>query len=475
MKRMLILALVVAAGSQVQAEQAASSSPVYFRATFDGSPSAQLAGAPLAPSSQERLSYIESDHSQALLLGTGAALEYELDQRFPGDAGSIEVRFKPAFPQDARQAARTIFSLVGPNSGSMRFAFQPQGTRWQFAMELADWKTSVSASYFRAEHLARWTHLVLTWDDRAEPGPVLQFYRDGRWDRHRTKPYLASFQGFRRLVLGAAGQLDTALDEVVIYDRALGESEVAFLHENMHRADRFAALVEHQRELEQQAAAERSKREAQIAQLTGRVAYIINPRGGQQRDFPLPGGIVATGLRVEDVGKVDLAQFAVIYGPPGAGYQLTDEQGDVLRQYIRDGGGYVGVCAGANYAGRAQLLNMSTHSFKNQGLLTIGIAPHAVTAGLPSEMVIHHGNGPIMVPGEGCQVLGTFQIGQGFPITTAAIVAGENGQGRVVAFGPHPTGGGVEFQTRQIKFSGDELGTDTILVNALLWAARIVD
>jgi hypothetical protein len=298
-------------------------------------------------------------------------------------------------------------------------------------------------------------------------------YREGKWDRHRTENMAQSFEGVRKLTIGGVGNLQTNIDELVIYREALSESDVAFLHGAIGKGDRFAALMQQREENSRMAEAAREARRAQIAKLQGRVAQIINPRGGKQRDFKLPGGIVATGLRVEDVGKGDLARFAVIHGPPGAGYQLTKEQTEIIRQYVQNGGGYVGVCAGANYAGRAKLLNMTTHSFKNQGLLTIGIKPHPITEGFSGEIVIHHGNGPIMVPGEGCDVAGTFQIGQGFPIATAAIVAGQNGKGRVVAFGPHPMGGEVEHNTQGAKFSGHDLGTDDLLVNALLWAAKV--
>lgn len=206
--------------------------------------------------------------------------------------------------------------------------------------------------------------------------------------------------------------------------------------------------------------------------LQGRVAQLINPRGGKQRDFQLPGGITATGLRVEDVGKTDLSKFDVIYGPPGGGYQLTRDQDQLLRGYGKKGGGYVGVCAGANYAGKCRLLNMSTHSLKNQGLVRVGVEAHPITEGYTGEVVIHHGNGPIMIPGDGCETVGSFLIGGKFPITTAAIVAGKCGRGRVAAFGPHPTGGGVQHESNGAKFSGKELGTETLLLNALIWAAR---
>jgi hypothetical protein len=63
--------------------------------------------------------------------------------------------------------------------------------------------------------------------------------------------------------------------------------------------------------------------------------------------------------------------------------------------------------------------------------------------------------------------------GVSWKIADSPIVAGENGKGRVAAFGPHPTGGEVLFQSKGAHFNGSELGTDTLLVNALLWAAKV--
>lgn len=447
----------------------AADDPVLFRAAFDGSTAATFQGQPLTAAKAENTVFAEG----ALVTGAGTALEYDLGKGLPGAAGSLEIRFRPGFPQQPEGERRSAFSLVGEKGERLDFEFNPMGTCWRFATQFPDWRRQVSAPYFTAEHEQRWSHLVLTWDEKAKPAPLLRLYRDGKWVRSQAEAYRQSFATLRRLVIGGAAPV--ALDEIVIYRDALTAADVAALHEGFGKADRFASW-QTKRQQEALAAKEaRETRRAQIARLEGRVAQIINPRGGRQADFKLPGGIVATGLRVEDVGRVDLSRFAVIHGPPGAGYQLTKEQDEVLRKFVQAGGGYVGVCAGANYAGKAKLLPMTTHSFKNQGLITVGVRPHAITQGFSGEIVIHHGNGPIMIPAEGCEVVGTFQFGQKFPITTAAIVAGQHGKGRVVAFGPHPAGGGVHFQSKGTNFSGDELGSDQLLINALLWAARILE
>jgi len=446
---------------------ARAADPVFFRAAFDGSATAILDGAPLAAANGDRATISDG----ALVTCTDTALEYDLGKGLPGAAGSLEIRFRPAFPQRPEGARRSAFSLVGEKGERLDFEFEPQGTMWRFGTQFPDWRRQLSAAYFSEEHEQRWSHLVLTWDEKAKPAAVLRLYRDGTWVRSQTEAYRASLSTLRRLVISGAAPV--VIDEIVIYREALTAADVTALHAGFGQPERVATWQTWRAGEALAVKTAKEARRAQIARLHGRVAQIINPRGGAQRDFKLPGGIVATGLRVEDVGRVDLSRFAVIHGPPGAGYQLTKEQDEVIRDFVRAGGGYVGVCAGANYVGKAKLLPMRTHSFKNQGLVSVGVKPHAITQGFSGEIVIHHGNGPIMVPGEGCEVVGTFQIGQNFPITTAAIVAGQLGEGRVVAFGPHPAGGGVHFQSKGTNFSGDELGSDQLLINALLWAAKV--
>lgn len=461
--------------SLAAAEQDAAS-PIVLRVGFDGNCRAALRGRSIEPQNTEtKVELRPGLQTQAALLSDGRRLEFDLGRNFPSDAGSLEIRFRPDFPQSPEQASRTIVSLAGKTDARIDFGFVPQGVRWQFTVASGKWRRSFAASNFDDEDRSRWTQLILTWDKRARSGAVCRLYRDGKFDRHRTEAFDGDLTGISRLTIGGDGDLSTLIDELVLYDHALDDDSVDFLHSAAADGDRLVKLVERRQAAADEITAERAAHQALIAKLEGNVAYLINPRGGQIRNYRLPGGIMAVGVRVEDVGKLSLERFAVIYGPPGAGYQLTKDQDEIIRKFIADGGGYVGVCAGANYAGRAKLLDMKTHSLKNQGLVTIGIEPHRVTEGFAGEVLMHHGNGPVMIPGPGCQAIGSFLFGQNFPLKTAAIVAGTLGKGRVVAFGPHPTGGNVEFQAKGVKFPGAELGTDALLVNALLWAARIVD
>lgn len=87
---------------------------------------------------------------------------------------------------------------------------------------------------------------------------------------------------------------------------------------------------------------------------------------------------------------------------------------------------------------------------------------------------MHFGNGPVMLAGEQCEVLGTYALG--FPAgEPAAIVTGRCGKGQVVLFGTHPLGEKVSYKGTRAWFDGKLLETEQMFVNALLYAAKVVD
>jgi len=106
------------------------------------------------------------------------------------------------------------------------------------------------------------------------------------------------------------------------------------------------------------------------------------------------------------------------------------------------------------------------------GLTQLELQKHPVTEGCGERVHMHHGNGPIMIPGKGCEAVGTYRM-EGTKGRPGAILVGRHGKGRVVLFGPHPQGGGVSAAGKRVGFTGEDLGTDRLLVNALLYAANI--
>ena len=124
MKQILLLAAqCIFAGHLTAAE-----SPVFFRVTFDGNTNATLAAKHLVPASAPQVSYVDSDHDQALHLTKDETIDYDLGEGFPSHTGSLEIRFKPAFPQDHPAFfCRDRWIFIWQHCRTRRFPPDPRG------------------------------------------------------------------------------------------------------------------------------------------------------------------------------------------------------------------------------------------------------------------------------------------------------------------------------------------------------------
>lgn len=180
-----------------------------------------------------------------------------------------------------------------------------------------------------------------------------------------------------------------------------------------------------------------------------------------------------------DVAAGCLAQFAAACFAGGSGSAQARSLGEEGRQpvidYVRQGGGYVGICAGAYLAsshytwslallnagvltgsvevpgeGSRQLWVRGPSSLVEMELTEEGRALLAPELGAPVSIRYH--NGPILRPGERedlppFTVLAHFrsevcaiEAQRGTMVGSPAIVAGAFGEGRAVAISPHPEG-----------------------------------
>ena len=438
-----------------------------FRAGFDGTTAAELAGQPLAPDTADNVHFDASDVSQALVVGKGTQLRYKLGAVFSLEAGSLELRFRPGFPQTADQPERTVLAIAGPEDLNWRFVYSPKGVRWMFVLtghhkwrrELIIWHGAVKQG--------QWNHVLLTWDREEQ---LIELHHNGRWKAQAR--YDRKLRGPVSMTIGGEGEAGISVDEVAVYSRPFTEPQTAFLTTSFAQKDqRLTALAARLAEDDRVLAARR----ALVQKLDGKVGRLLHHRGGAEgATFSFPEGIKADGIRPEDLGKADLSRFAVIYFPEGPRYQVEPEQHQALVQYVRNGGGYVGSCQGAYFAEKLGVLDYKTHHFWSWGILKVHLKPHYVTDGRAETITMHFGNGPIMVPGQGCTVVGAYDMG--FPDRTpAAILAGDCGKGRVVVFGTHPLGGQVSYRGKRVFFTPRDFGTGRMLVNALLYAARLVE
>lgn len=218
-----------------------------------------------------------------------------------------------------------------------------------------------------------------------------------------------------------------------------------------------------------------------------RVAVYAGEGTGPSRDAALK---VLAGQPELDVHEVkgeairegQLARYDVLFVPGGSASKeaagLDDKGREEIRKFVRNGGGYLGICAGAylatcDYPWALHILNARVldkeHWDRGNGEVEIALSERGrEMLGSKQEMVsIHYAQGPLLAPGNhkelpGYATLATFrtQVAKnGAPRDVmpgaTAMAAAEFGKGRVLCFSPHPeeTEGLHKFLLRGIAWA----------------------
>lgn len=184
-------------------------------------------------------------------------------------------------------------------------------------------------------------------------------------------------------------------------------------------------------------------------------------------------------LRIRLIGRHDirpeiLGQFDVLVFPGGSGSKQGKAIGklgrDHIRQFVRDGGGVVGICAGAylcttHYDWSLNLVNASVFNqtfeipgkgrksmwYRGPGTdVDIQWTDHgSETLGISGTTSVRYSNGPILSPGDDPELPeyqtwavyrsenGIYEPQKNTMIGTPAIVVSRFGRGRVLAISPH--------------------------------------
>ncbi len=160
-----------------------------------------------------------------------------------------------------------------------------------------------------------------------------------------------------------------------------------------------------------------------------------------------------------------LRDFDALVMPGGSGSlqaKKLEEKGRAeVQDFVRNGGGYIGICAGSylassHYDWSLDLINARvwdrSHWARGQGTVTLGItAPgQQVLNTDSSEVDVYYGQGPLLVPDNepdlpGYEVLARYdsEVAEkgaqpGAMAGTHAIIRSVFGAGRVICFSPHP-------------------------------------
>jgi len=195
-------------------------------------------------------------------------------------------------------------------------------------------------------------------------------------------------------------------------------------------------------------------------------------------------GATATVVSAEEMGTIDLQQFDVVVFGGGAGATQSKSIGDAgrnnVREYVRGGGGYVGICAGAylacsNFSWGLGLLNASTVSSqwrRGGGIVELEVTEpgRKVLGDVKGTFKIRYNNGPIIKPGDqtdlpaytAVSVFRTEMAENGTPVgvmvESPAQATSTFGKGRVFFSSPH-----AEVTP----------GLEHVIPRAILWASGV--
>lgn len=176
--------------------------------------------------------------------------------------------------------------------------------------------------------------------------------------------------------------------------------------------------------------------------------------------------VTAVTLTGEEVGTLNLSAYDVLVFPGGTGGGQAKGIGDAglnnVREYVRNGGGYVGICAGAylacsNFSWGLGILNAGTVSSKwqrGQAILDLEMAgaEPAILGDVKGTFKVRYNNGPILKPWTRTDIpayktLAVFRTEvaehgspEGAQVNSPAQAIATFGKGRVFVSSPHPEG-----------------------------------
>lgn len=176
-------------------------------------------------------------------------------------------------------------------------------------------------------------------------------------------------------------------------------------------------------------------------------------------------GFLCQRISPSEIRDGRLSDFDALVMPGGSGSlqakKLEERGRAAVQDFVRKGGGYIGICAGSylassHYDWSLDLVNARvwdrSHWARGQGTVTLGItSPGQQVLNTDStEVDVYYGQGPLLVPDNdpdlpGYEVLARYvsEVAEkgaqpGAMSGTHAIIRSVFGAGRVICFSPHP-------------------------------------
>ncbi len=159
-------------------------------------------------------------------------------------------------------------------------------------------------------------------------------------------------------------------------------------------------------------------------------------------------GISFKEIDEDDIKEGKLNDCSVLIIPGGYTEEyvntLSEKGFDAIREFVFNGGGYIGICAGAYLAaekvevpGKPQGLGIiDIQNIRESGtkMRKIYLKEHPITNGLGNELEIYYQNGPEIIANGKVKEMASYEN------VKSAIVVSSFGKGTIVIFSPHPEG-----------------------------------
>jgi glutamine amidotransferase-like uncharacterized protein len=180
-------------------------------------------------------------------------------------------------------------------------------------------------------------------------------------------------------------------------------------------------------------------------------------------------------IKEKDILQDKLNKYSILIIPGGwpnkYAHNLGSKGYDKIRKFVKNGGRYIGICAGADIASKKfevkegkfsglglinSIAKMEVRKILSGRLREINTSKSFLTRNCPKKIKIWYENGPVFEPNKSMRIIATYEN------SNAAIVYSRYGKGSVILFSPHPEGN-LEDKIDPIKY-----GTIILLKNALV-------
>ncbi len=441
---------------------------------FDGSAAPAVPTQGISVTEEEGLPFAAGQVGKAADFRDNGCVEYRDLPALNTRSGTIELWVRPAHDYQELEDHYYVQFFGEDDKPVLEVRFWQGGCAMQARMRAGD---RLSGAYCCGGiNTDTWIHIIATWDDTDPDLSGISFYSNGHKNR-----FPASYRAIgvpRWLRVGCkppeeGSSANALIDEVCVYNRSLTPAQAKALYENAKLPMAEKIEVMRQRVAADDAIA-RERKDAlfnrrKIGIIHGRLTSLANWPDELFERLGLP---VPTKIHETELASTDMRQYDTVIVPGGGGLRLDDANRDALQEYLRQGGGYVGICGGATTAAKYGLVAAKGYSFDVRGRVFSMLNPHPITEGYEagSKLLIGHASGPLFVLEEGSDeipvavfVVGgnsLFEVGGGDLPMFVNIIAKPYGKGRVAVFSCHPESSQQSYR---------------LLRNAVMWTARIIE